>query len=199
MIVYKIKDNRIVGISTKDDNYQLKENEYSMSVWYRKPFFTGTTIVETWTQADQDEEDERIEKQTVSDLLNKFEEDGKKFYIKVRDLIKLHHSRGNITDEQFKNIRIVLEPALRPLVLGDWDIAQDNINAITRPSGVLSELYDFVKDKIDVYLLQGTPLLMSKTSLKSTNLNIVQSEEITKSPSTMLGRLYNSIKSKLKI
>ena len=41
--------------------------------------------------------------------------------------------------------------------------------------------------------------LMSETSLKSANLNIVQSKEINKAPYTMLGRLYNSVKSKLKI
>ena len=54
MIVYKIKDNQIVGISTKDDNYQLKENEYGSAVWYQKPLFTGSEIVETITQDEID-------------------------------------------------------------------------------------------------------------------------------------------------
>ena len=41
MIVYKIKDNKIVGISTKDANYVIKEGEYKTDTWYQKPFFNG--------------------------------------------------------------------------------------------------------------------------------------------------------------
>ena len=111
-----------------------------------------TQRVEDFTQAEIDEYNENKETQTIRELLQQFENDGNTFYNDVKLLVKKHHTKGTITDAQFKSIRVVLEPALRPLKLGDWDIAQDNINAINRPSGTLAPLYDFVKDKIDNYL-----------------------------------------------
>jgi len=111
-----------------------------------------TYAIITLTQAEIDAQLLEEENRPILDLLEKFESDGNTFYNDVKLLVKKHHTKGTITDAQFKSIRVVLEPAMRPLKLGDFDIAQDNINAITRPSGTLAPLYDFVKDKIDNYL-----------------------------------------------
>ena len=105
-----------------------------------------------FTQAEIDAYDEQQENQTVQQLLDQFEADGNEFYREVAVLVKKNYDNGTITQTQYKAIRVVLEPALRPLKLGDFDIAQDNINAINRPSGTLAPLYDFVKNKIDNYL-----------------------------------------------
>jgi hypothetical protein len=55
MIVYKIKEGKIVGISRKEENHILKEGEYGSDVWYQKPLFTGTEVIETITQQEIDE------------------------------------------------------------------------------------------------------------------------------------------------
>jgi len=119
---------------------------------FQKPQWNGTEIVEGWTQADEDARVEAQEKATVKELLDKFESDGNEFYYEVRDLVKYHLSKGTINETQYKATRVTLEPALKPLKLGDWDIAQDNLNEINRPSGILGKLYDIVKNKIDEYL-----------------------------------------------
>jgi hypothetical protein len=67
MIVYKIKDNKIVGISRKDENYVIKENEYQTDTWYQKPFFNGTEVVESITQEEIDAQAE----QEVQNVINK--------------------------------------------------------------------------------------------------------------------------------
>ena len=120
---------------------------------FTKPFYNGTVIVEGWTQADEDAKVIADEKLNVAELLAQFELDGNAFYIGIRTLVKYSFDQGTITGTQFKNIKVTLEPAIRPLRLGDWDIAQDNINAISRPTGNLGPLYDFVKNGIDTYLV----------------------------------------------
>ena len=112
----------------------------------------ATYPIVDFTQEEIDAYNLELENRPIVELLQQFENDGIEFYNEVRELVKKHHLKGTITDNQFKGIRVTLEPALRPLKLGDWDIAQDNINAITRPSGTLALLYDFVKNKIDNYL-----------------------------------------------
>ena len=107
-----------------------------------------------FTQAEKDAYDEQQETQSVQSLLDLFESDGIQFYNEVRLLVKKHYVKETITEAQFKSIRKTLEPAMRPLKLGDWDIAQDNLNAITRPTNAkLATLYDVVKTKIDTYLI----------------------------------------------
>lgn len=148
MKAYKIKDNRIIAIRILTGELQDGEIEGD----FIRPDYVNGELIETWTQADEDAEVIRLEKLTVRELLDKFEDDGNEFYYEVRDLVKYHLSKATITETQYKLIRVTLEPALRPLKLGDWDIAQDNVNAITRPTGILSELYDKVKNGIDNYL-----------------------------------------------
>ena len=91
---------------------------------------------------------------TQSELATR-ERDGEEFFNNVYVKIKRHYDNGNINDAQYKAIRTSLTPALQPLKWGDWDLAQDNINAIQRPSGNLSVLYDFLKNKIDDYILNN--------------------------------------------
>jgi len=65
MIVYKIKDSKIVGISRKDENYQIKEGEYQSNTWYQKPFFNGTEVVESITQTQIDKKEAKEEKEVI--------------------------------------------------------------------------------------------------------------------------------------
>ena len=66
MIVYKTKDNSIVSVSTKGDDYILKENEYGSSVWYQKPYFTGTEVIESITQGEIDAQNaEQIKRDNI--------------------------------------------------------------------------------------------------------------------------------------
>jgi len=152
MIVYKIKDNKIVEIRREANDYVIKVDEYSSTVWYLKPFFTGADVVESITQQEIDDRAEQEADNLIEVNLNTREQDGNEFYIKVRNLAKKNYDLGNINPTQYKGIRVTLQPALQPLRWGDWDIAQDNINAISRPSGNLGVLYDFLKNKVDQYV-----------------------------------------------
>ena len=66
MIVYKIKDGKIVSISTKDENYQIKEGEFGSDTWYQKPFWNGSAVVETITQQEIDDQNaEQIKRDNI--------------------------------------------------------------------------------------------------------------------------------------
>jgi len=156
MIVYKIKDNKIVSVSRQDDNYQLQANEYQTAVWHQKPFFNGSAVVESITQQEIDERaDAEIEKATTL-TLEQYKKDGADFFNKVGNFVRRKYNDGDITQAQYKGIRVSLQPALQPLADGDWDIAQDNLNAITPPvNAKMLAIYTFVKDKVDAYVLAG--------------------------------------------
>ena len=171
MIVYKIKDNKIVGISRQANDYVLQANEYSSDVWYLKPFWNGTAVVESITQQEIDERAEQEADRLIEQNLNTREQDGEEFYIKVRNLAKKHYNLGNINQSQYTNIRVMLQSVLQPLKLGDWDIAQDNIILITRPSGNLGALYDFVKNNIDQYITAQTNSIAAKAAMQSKSLS----------------------------
>ena len=154
MTVYKIIDGVLKGWQKKPNGYTLKENEIFGADDLKKPRFIDGEIVETWTQADQDAQDEATAQQTVSELLDKFEADGQQFLKTFRAYIRRQYDLDNLTTNQFKGIRNTLTPALQPLRYGDWDIAQDNVNAITPPTNAkLLSIYNKLKDRIDAYLL----------------------------------------------
>ena len=69
MIVYKIKDSKIVGISRKDEKYVIKENEYQSNTWYQKPFFNGTEVIESITQSEIDEIQIKEDKEDAKKVL----------------------------------------------------------------------------------------------------------------------------------
>ena len=69
MIVYKIKDSKIVGISRKDENYVIKENEYQTDTWFQKPFFNGTEVIESITQEEIDEIKIKADKEYAKKVL----------------------------------------------------------------------------------------------------------------------------------
>ena len=153
MKVYRIKDSKIIGIFTKEDTYELQKYEYSGN--FKKPYFNGSEIIETWTQQDEDNLTEYTKETEANDKLNKREADGLKYFRLLRNFIKRKYDDNVINETQFKTIRVNLSPALQPLKDGDFDIAQDNINAITRPSGALGVLYDRVKEDIDNYIIEN--------------------------------------------
>ena len=66
MIVYKIKDGKIVSISTKDENYVIKEGEFGSDTWYQKPFWNGSEVIETITQEEIDAQNvEQIKRDNI--------------------------------------------------------------------------------------------------------------------------------------
>ena len=147
MIVYKIKDNKIVSISRKDDTYQLQANEYSSDTWYLKPFWNGTAVVESITQQ---EIDDRIEAEAEQSALNEFYkelQDGETASYELIGYIK----RLGLADAQLLNAKKVLLPVYSALKNGMWDVALEEINLISRPSGDLGTVYDKIKTKIENY------------------------------------------------
>ena len=66
MIVYKIKDNQIVSISRKDENYVIKVDEFGADTWFQKPFWNGTEVIETITQEEIDAQNaEQIKRDNI--------------------------------------------------------------------------------------------------------------------------------------
>ena len=155
MIVYKIKDSKIVSISRQNANYELQPNEYSSDVWYLKPFFNGSNVVESITQQEIDERAENEAEITAENSVRERITDGETFFMNVATKVKRAYEAGNINATQYKTIRTSLKDVLLPLKIGDWDLAQDAINAITRPNGAMGVLYDFLKNKIDDYVLNN--------------------------------------------
>ena len=118
----------------------------------------GTQYIQRVYTFDQDEIDAKIEadaEQSALNIVSQRTRDGEDFFNKVATKVKRSYDDGNINQSQFKNIRTSLKDVLLPLRFGDWDLAQDNINAVTRPSGQLGGLYDFLKNKIDQYVLDN--------------------------------------------
>lgn len=80
--------------------------------------------------------------------------DGVDYFRKIRNLIQRNLDNGTITTNQLRGIKNILQPALLPLKDGNWDIAQDSINAITPPTNAkMLSLYTKVKTDIDAYVL----------------------------------------------
>jgi hypothetical protein len=152
MIVYRIKFNRIFEIRQEPDNYVLQQDEYSNPTHFVRPLYTGSDVIENATQADIDDDNEHYAQRDAEELQGKREKHGIQFFRKVAVKVKRAYDDGNIDQTQYKNIRTSLQTVLQPLRYGDWDVAQDNINAISRPSGQMGVLYDFLKNKIDTYV-----------------------------------------------
>lgn len=125
----------------------LIPSDFDGTKWVQRVYnFTAQEIA--------DYDNEQIESQTISTLQQR-ESDATDFINKVVTAIKRRYDEGNLTQTQYKNIRTSLEPVIRFLKLGDWDLAQDTINSISRPNGQMGTLYDFLKDKIDEYVLNN--------------------------------------------
>ena len=125
----------------------LQVSDFNGTQWIQRVYdFTAQEIA--------DYDDQLIENQALS-LLQQRESEGINFINKTVTAIKRRYDEGNLTQTQYKNIRTSLEPVIRFLKLGDWDLAQDTINGISRPSGQMGILYDFLKNKIDEYVLNN--------------------------------------------
>ena len=97
----------------------LIPSDFDGTQWIQRVYnFTAQEIA--------DYDDEQIENQTLSTLQQR-EIDANDFINKLVTSIKRRFDEGNLTQNQYKNIRTSLEPVVRFLKLGDWDIAQDTI------------------------------------------------------------------------
>ena len=82
-----------------------------------------------------------------------FRQDGEQAYNRIKYKIKRANTDGTITKNQYKLVRKFLSPAIYPLNFGDWDIAQDNLNALTPPTNakllfILNKVKQIVNDYI---------------------------------------------------
>ena len=147
MIVYKIKDSKIISISRQDNNYQLLPNEYSSNTWWLKPHFNGSEVVESITQQEIDDRAEQELEQTVTNELEKELRDG----IKASMELKVFLQR-NLSITQFKNTRVLIRPVFEALRVGDWDIALDEITIIDNANS--TAISQKIKTRIENYINQ---------------------------------------------
>lgn len=83
----------------------------------------------------------------------KLENDGQQLYRKIKNRIRRKLNKGRITKNQFNNIRRVLRPAILPLRTGDWDIVQENLNAIKPPNNAkLLAILNTIKGLVNDYI-----------------------------------------------
>ena len=148
MIVYKINNGKIVGISRQANDYLLYQNEYSSDTWYLKPFFNGSAVVESITQQEIDDRAEQEEENAVNTQLQKELQDG----IKASNELKVYLKR-NLTEAQYKNARAMVRPVWEALRNGDWDIALDEVNAIG-VTGAYEDMKAKILEKIQAYINQ---------------------------------------------
>jgi len=88
-----------------------------------------------------------------ANLESKYEEDGKKLYQRIKFRIRRLYQNGTITLAQFNTVRRFLRPAVLPLTTGDWDIAKENVDALTVPTNAkLLAILNTVKSYINDYI-----------------------------------------------
>lgn len=149
--VYRVVSNVLKGWQDKPDDYVLQVNEI-IGPKVLKPFWNGTDIVESFTQADQDIIDDGLLDTTVAQLLAKFETDGQAFFKKVAVRTQRAYNDGDLNDNQLATAKTAIKIHLQPLKDGDWDVAKVNIEGVSRPGGALGVLYDFILDGLTAYL-----------------------------------------------
>lgn len=89
-------------------------------------------------------------------LEDKYEEDGKILYKRIKHRIRRLLANGTITLAQFNTVRRFLRPAILPLTTGDWDIAKENVDALTVPTNVkLLAILNKVKELINDYITKN--------------------------------------------
>lgn len=155
-IIYRIKNGNFDSIGKVADNYVAQPDEYLSDIEHKKPFFNGSAVVESITQQEIDEKADYDIDRALTVQLNQYKKDGVAFLRKAGNFVRRKYNDADITQPQYKSIRVILQPALQPLADGDWDIAQDNLNAITPPTNAnMLAIYTFVKDKVDAYVLAG--------------------------------------------
>jgi len=85
-----------------------------------------------------------------------FRQDGEQAYNRIKYRIKRANTDGTITKNQYKLVRKFLSPAIYPLNFGDWDIAQDNLNALQEPTNAkLLFILNNVKQIVNDYIIEN--------------------------------------------
>ena len=84
---------------------------------------------------------------------NQYEDDGKELYRRIKFRVRRLYDNGTISLSQFNTVRRFLRPAVLPLTTGDWDIAKENVDALTVPTNTkLLAILNTVKQYINDYI-----------------------------------------------
>lgn len=175
-MIYKLNKDKtdILKAFQKTNGYVLQDGEFEFANDLINYNISGGILIDTTTQQEREDNVESEIENTLIQNLNKYRSDGEEFFKKLGNFIRRKRENGKlvenatpeelaligdsikqntITQAQYKGIRVTLQPALQPLRYGDWDIAQDNINAITPPTNAkMLLIYNFVKNKVDTYV-----------------------------------------------
>ena len=122
-------------------------------------FFDDINKIFTYTVIDfTQEEIERYDESKLDNDISakkemKYEDDGQRLYRKIKNRIRRKLDNSTITLNQFNAIRRTLRPEILPLTTGDWDIAQENLNALTPPTNAkLLAILNNIKGQVDDYI-----------------------------------------------
>jgi len=145
MIVYSVKNDKIFAVHRRANDYVLQENEYQSNTWYLKPYFTGTEVIESITQAEIDERNAlELEQQNIQDVERQL---SKANGIALAIFVFVRKDSVGLTDNQ-KSVLMGLAALLRN---GNIEQAQADFNAITRPANAnkMQRVYDRLKEQFD--------------------------------------------------
>ena len=120
-------------------------------------FIETTTTIERevveLSQAEKDAKADNNSDKTAETFVNIHKDNGQEEARHIFMKLKRYYNEGNLTENQYKNIKDQLFDILIPLDYGQWDIAQTRILAITPPVNQrLLNVYNYVKNRIDTYV-----------------------------------------------
>lgn len=154
---YNKENKKYTGVYSDDYELPIELDFVTVGVeGFFKPIINSTFNgwEEGLTGQDLIEAQEKEQEDAIDVILETYKIDGLAYFRKTRNFIKRNADNGTITKAQLRGIKNILQPALLPLKDGNWDIAQDSINAITPPTNAkMLTLYNRVKDDVDAYVL----------------------------------------------
>lgn len=146
MIVYKIKNSKIISTLNQAIDYILKPGEYQSDIWYKKPFFNGSAVIESITQIEIDEHLLQLKRQIARGSIIKRKQKGEQI---IEDILswmeeKLLASSGAISQTVYDNTIDAIEDILAPLKNGRLIKVKNSLNGKSLTGG---------KEQLRLYIL----------------------------------------------
>lgn len=118
-------------------------------------FYTYTII--NFTQVEIEEYDQRqLDNDVSANKIQIYKYDGQLYNTRIWDRIMRKFDNGDITNNQFEAISVIIFDATLPLELGLWKVSKSRLDAITPPTNVkMLAIFDKIKQIINDYITQN--------------------------------------------
>jgi len=118
-------------------------------------YFTYPVI--DFTQEEIDAYDQNVLDNDIhSQKIDKLENDGDRFFRRIKAIIERNVSTSAITQTQGFGFRKNLAPVIRPLREGDWDIVKENLDNMGTPGDPeVASILSGITGMIDTYIIDN--------------------------------------------